>query len=85
MIVEKMKNCLNQCFVHIHRCKKYVFLILDMIDEVYRDNKYLSDECLRNFVLNLLLYRQTVIQHIYDMSAVASKSLYLIKTSYELD
>ena len=86
MFVEEMKSRFNQCFVHIHRRKRYVFIILDIIDEVHQNIEYLwNNKYLRNFVLNLFLYRQTVVQHIYDMSIVASKSLYFIETFYEFD
>ena len=85
MIVERLKNCFNQYFVHIHRRKKYVFMILDIVDEVHQNNEYLWDKYLRDFVLDFLLYRQTVIQHIYGISVVASESLYFIETLYEFD
>ena len=79
VIVNVKKSCFNQCFFHIYRCRKYVFAIIDVITQIYEKDQ----ELLRDFVLDLFIYRQNFIQSIYDLSALNVESFYFIEIFHE--
>ena len=73
--VERIKNCLIQCFTYTYRNQIYDFLMIDKIDLMLNNHDDLLDS-----MLNFSIYKQFEMQIIYDLFDIRDEMLYLIKT-----
>ena len=81
MIVNAKRSRFNQCFIPIYCRRKYAFVVIYVIKQIYEKNQ----ELLRDLVLDLFIYRQSFIQSIYNLLALTFKSFYLIETFHKLN
>ncbi len=74
------KGRISQCFLHMRRGQKFCFIVGDIIQQVIEDR-----ESLRDPVLDLPVYRQTVTQYTYGLPALIPNPIYIINAPYEPD